>query len=223
MNRYDIRQAFRGECPEITDRVISDTTLNSWLLTGDKSVSAIARCIIGETTLTSVASSTVYTARIDLVDSITKFYDIDDYPGGGVVFDNEPLIKTSVAKLDEDTGGYWRDRSAGKPEEYYRRGKWLYFDRPVSSSYASKDIIIYSVLISDDFDDDTIMPFNNLSYLEPFHHSLVLYLKWRAKSSVGKAGEGELAKNEFMTYTNWMKSVIGGGVHAPILYRGPDK
>jgi len=149
---------------------------------------------------------------------ISKFFDIDVFPGGGVSFDDTPLEMTAVSELDQLTPT-WRENSAGKPKKWYRRGKYLYFDRPVSSSYDELDIRVYAVLVSDDFNDDDIMPYNQLPYLEPFHSGIVEYLKWQGKRKIGKPEDAAQAEKEFMNYTTWMKRQLAGGKSSKILYR----
>jgi hypothetical protein len=207
---------FRTENPEITERVISDTLLKSWALVGDKEICAITRCIVGDTTFDSVASTSVYDTRYDLSALISKFYDIDDYPGGGVSFDDDPLEKTTVAELDENTDGDWRTRSAGIPEKYYRRGKYLYFDYPVEDS--GEEIRVYAVLISNDFTGVSQKPYNELTYLEPYHYGIVKYLQWKVKEKIGKPNEGVKAAQEFSAYATWMKKQLGGNKYSPIRF-----
>ena len=207
MIRSEIRNTFRVENPEIDDRVATDVELNSWLLQGDKEVCAITRCIVSDFVITSVTSTSVYDTKYDLTDEEPKFFDIDEMPGGGVSFDDEPLEKTSVSELDADNKD-WRKRNAGTPEKWYRRGKWLYFDYPVLTE--DLDIRVYAVLVSDDFNDDNIMPFNQLSFLEPYHQVLLKYLQWKAKEKVGKPEEGMRARQEFLQYAEWMKKMISG-------------
>jgi hypothetical protein len=215
MTLSEIITMFRTENPEITDRVISDALLKQWAKTGDKEICAITRCIVTDATFSSVATTSVYTTRYNLTSQINKFYDIDDYPGGGVSFDDDPLEKTTIAELDQLTPN-WRTRSAGTPKKYYRRGQYLYFDRPVQT--AGLEIRVYAVLISNDFTDDNQEPYNELSYLEPFHYGINKYLQWKAKEKVGKPNEGLKAKSEFFEYANWMKKMIGGGKYSPIRY-----
>lgn len=213
MTRAEIIAQFRAENREITTRVATDTVLENWLLLGDKEVCAITRCIVSDVVFNSVVSTSVYDTRYDLEAEIDKFYDIDEFPGGGVSFDDKSLTKTTVAELDKESPT-WRTGSAGTPKKWYRRGGNLYFDRPVST--ADLEIRVYTVLVSDDFDDDDIMPFNQLGYLEPFHSSLVKYLQWKAKEKVGKPGEGAKARQEFLDYCQWMKKMIGGNKYGPI-------
>ena len=206
MNRNDIKIAFRAENPEITSRVVSNTLLNIWCESGDKEVCAITRCIVDQdgTTITTAEDDQYY----DLTDKITKFYDIDEWPGGGVAYNNKRLVKKTIAELDDDTMSAWRERSSGTPKNYYRRGQWLYLDRPIDSN--EYDLQIYAVLISDDFDDDDKTPYNQLTYLEPYHYGIVKYLQWKAKAKVGKPQEASIAMQEFSTYAAWMKKMIGG-------------
>lgn len=216
MTRAEIIDMFRAENPEITERVATNTVLNNWCEVGDKLICALTRCIVGDAVFNSVASTSSYDTRYNLTAEITKFYDIDDYPGGGVSFDDDPLDKTSVAELDNENSS-WRTRAAGVPEKYYRRGKWLYFDRPIKT--AALEIRVYAVLISDDFDNDSKTPYNELEYLEPFHNGINKYLQWQAKLKVGKPEEGPIAQKEFYDFAAMMKKVIGGGKYSPIYFQ----
>lgn len=207
MTRVEIIESFRVECPEITDRVVTDAELHDWLLQGDKEICAITKCIQGEGTFNSVATTSVYDTKYDLTAEISKFYCIDANPGGGVTFDDDPLEKTTIAELDMRFTS-WRGRSAGTPEKYYTRGNYLYFDRPVKT--ADLTIRVYCSLVSDDFNDDALEPYNGLTYLEPFHGGMVTYLKWKAKQKVGKPQEAAQASKDFMDYAQWMKKQISG-------------
>ena len=211
----EIIDTFRAENSEITDRVVSDILLKIWAKQGDKEICAITRCIVGDATFDSVASTSVYNTKYDLTAEIPKFYDVDDFPGGGVSFDDDPLTKTTVAELDAEDSS-WRERSAGTPEKYYRRGKYLYFDCPVKTS--GLEIRVYAVLISDDFTGDDQTPYNGLSYLEPFHSVILKYLEWKGKTKVGKPGEAQAKRQEFIEYAQWMKSQLGGNKYSPIRF-----
>jgi hypothetical protein len=212
----DILDVFRAENPELTERVISDVLLKLWAKQGDKEICALTRCIVDDYTFNSIVSSTVYTARYDLISQIPKFYDIDDFPGGGVSFDDDPLEKTSVAELDAKDST-WRERSAGTPEKYYRRGKYLYFDYPVLT--ADLEIRVYASLVSDDFTGDNSTPYNGLTYLEPYHYGIVKFLQWKAKQKVGKPNEAIAAQQEYSAYITFMKSQLGGNKFSPIKMR----
>ena len=213
MTLSEIIQLFRAENPEITTQVVSDVLLKLWAKQGDKEFCALTRCIVGDATINSIASSSVYLTKYDLEANIDKFFDIDDFPGGGVSFDDEPLIKTTVSELDKDDPS-WRTRSAGTPEKWYRRGKYLYFDYPVLT--ADKKIRIYSVLVSDDFVGDDTTPYNQLSHLTPYHYGINKYLQWKAKAKVGKPNEAQSAQAEFLDYAKFTKAQIGGNRYSPI-------
>jgi len=213
----DIILMFRTENPDISDRVITDALLKNWCLIGDKEFCAVTRCIISDFTFSSITSTTVYATKYDLITYESKFYDIDTYPGGGVSFDNDILKETSVSELDKLTPT-WRTRSASYPRKFYRRGQHLYFDYPISSTYSSKTVRVYSILVSDDFSNDSQEPYNQLGYLKPFHYGMVKYLKWKAKEKVGKPNEGAQAGKEFRDYALWAKKEIGGGKYSPIRF-----
>jgi len=212
MTRSEIISRFRQENPEITARVITTTVLNSWLLTGDKEFCAEVRCIVntGETISTSENDqSFVLTTEID------KFFDVDTFPGGGVLYNGKRLEKTTMGLLDEESEN-WRARASGTPKKWYRRGDTLYLDRPIDSN--EYDLTVYAVLISDDWDSD-VAPFNELTYLSPFHYGMVLYLTKRAKAKIGK-GKGALAAAaEYFAYTKWAKGQLGGNKYDKILFQ----
>lgn len=215
MNRAEVISMFRTENPEITTRVISNALLGDWCKVGDKEICAITRCIVGKHTITTSENDSYW----DLTNEITNFYSIDEYPGGGVAYNGKRLKETSIAQLDRDTPS-WRSNDAGTPKKYYRRGKYLYLDRPIDSE--ADDIDIYSVLISDDFDSDEKLPFNQLTYLEPFHTAMIFYLQKRAKMKIGKTGEEGKALREYNDYVMWMKKEIKGEVYSAI-YLEPKK
>jgi hypothetical protein len=218
MTRTEIIARFRGENAEITDRVLTDTVLNSWLEEGNIEVCIKTRCIVTDATFDSVATNSVYDTKYDLSALIPNFYDIDKYPGGGVSYDDDPLDETTVSDLDAK-GSSWRTRAAGTPEKYYRRGKYLYFDYPVET--AGGEIRVYAILKPDAFNNDSLEPYNGLLHLEPFHYALVLYLQKRAKMKVGKSGEELKAMQEYDRYVEWMKREINKGKFSPIVFRGP--
>ena len=213
MIRSEIVALFRSENPDIPSREVSDTVLYGWLEQADKEFCAITRCIVSDETFNSAVSTSVYLTRYDLTSEITKFYDIDELPGGGVVYDDNPLTKTTISELDAETPT-WRTRTAGTPTKWYRRGKYLYFDRPVSEV---KTIRVYCVLISDDWNAD-VMPCNQLTFMEPFHSGFNKYLQWKAKEKIGKPEEGQRARQEFLDYANWVKKQLGGNKYGVIRF-----
>ncbi len=213
MDRSDIVDKFREENPEITVRVITNTVLNSWLLEGNLDFCIKTRCIVDQdgTTIETTEDETYW----DLTDEIDNFYDIDSWPGSGVTYNGKKLDKKTMAELDMESPT-WRDRSSGTPLAWYRRGKYLYVDRPIGS--AAEDIKVYSVLLPDDFDSD-VAPFNALTHLEAFHYALVLYLQGRAKGKVGKREDKASAMLEYLDYARWVKSELGGGKFGNIYFR----
>lgn len=214
MTRAEIVAMFRTENPGITIRVVSNALLYDWCLVADKEVCARTRCVVDQDGTT--IATTENDQKWDLTDKISNFYDIDEYPGGGVAYNNKRLKETTIAKLDDEQPG-WRTRSKGTPLEYYRRGKWIYLDRPVNS--LAYDLKIYASLISDDFDDGSKTPYNQLAYLEPFHSGILKFLQWRAKQKKGKQQDALIAKQDFEDYTKWMKKEIGGTKYGPIVFR----
>lgn len=214
MNRTEIISQFREENPEITLRVISDSVLASWLKTGDKDVCAKTRCIVDQdgTTIETSEDDESY----DLTSYISRFFDVDDFPGGGVTYNDKRLNMTTIAELDMEASN-WRGREAGTPQKWYRRGKWLYLDRPIDSN--EEDLKVYAVLIPSDFDSDSKTPFNQLTYLEPYHPILVRYLKWRAKEKIGKRQDAINARAEYITEIQDMKKTLGGGKFGKIYFR----
>ena len=96
----------------------------------------------------------------------------------------------------------------------------MYLDRPVGSE--EEDIKVYAVLISTDWSTD-VAPYNQLTYLEPFHYGMVAYLKWKAKLKVGKREDANKAMDEYNAYVRWTKKETTGGKVAPIRFEGPNR
>ncbi len=213
MTRSEIIARFREENSEITARVITDAVLNSWLKQGNLDFCIKTRCIVDQagTTIETEEDDTYY----DLTSKITNFYDIDNFPASGVTYNNRRLDKKTMVQLDMEST-LWRERPSGTPKAWFRRGKYLYLDRPVGS--AEEDIIVYAVLLPDDFITD-VAPFNSLQHLEAFHYALVLYLNMRAKGKIGKREDAVKAMAEYLDYVRWTKSEIGGGKYGPRFYR----
>lgn len=211
MTREEIKAKFREEMPEATDRVITNDVLNTWCIAGNLEVACMARLIKGETTFSSVIGQRGY----DLTSQISNFYDIDDLPGGGVIYDSKALDLTTIAQLDIDRPS-WRTEGNGTPKEYWRRNNYLYFDQKPQSI---KNIIVYTVLKPDSFDDDNKTPFNQYTHLESFHDSILYYLIKRAKAKIGKGDEAKLAREEYSGYVNWMKQEVNRGIYDTIEFR----
>ena len=210
MTRTELISRFREENPELTSRVFADSVLNSWLIAGNLEIACKARLIKGDTSFSSVAGTRSY----DLTTQITNFYDIDDFPGGGVVYDNDPLELTSISELDTRRSS-WRTEANGTPKKFWRWNQYLYLDKkPVSV----KTIEVYSILFPGDFDTASETPFNELTHLEPFHYSLVLYMQKRAKAAVGKPEEAQAAEAEYGKYVTWMKNEVNRGIYSAIQF-----
>ena len=213
MIRSEIMARFREECPEIPTRVISDTVLYSWCELADKEFCAETRCIVDQdgTEWNTAVNDTNY----NLSTKITSFYDIDDTYASGVVYDGKPLTKTTMAGLDLDSTS-WRARDAGTPKKWYRRGNFLYLDRPAAT--AALKVKVYSVLLSDDWTTD-VAPFNQLAYLEPFHEAILLNLIARAKAKVAKGQEAQAALAMYTAFVKWSKGQLLGNKGGPIYFR----
>jgi len=205
---------FRDDNPEITSRVISDSTLYNWCEVGDKEFCAETRCIVDQDG--TAWNTAVNDESYDLTSKITNFYDIDEWPGSGVLYNGKKLTKATMAELDLDAIN-WRARSAGTPKKWYRRGKYLYLDRPIDT-VGTNYMRVYAVLISDDWDSD-VAPYNALTYLEPFHFGMVLYLQKRAKAKVGKEEESARAQAEYNAFVQWSKRQLLGNKSGPIYFR----
>ena len=212
MIRSEIIEKFRVDNPEITTRVLTDVQCNSYLEQGDKEFCAETRCITDNGTTISTASGD---QSFVLTTEISNFYDIDDWPGSGVLYNGKRLQKTTPAELDLDAPA-WRAWDAGTPKKWYRRGGTLYLDREIDSTAA--DIIVYSVLISNDWTTD-VAPYNELTYLEPFHQAMVLYLTKRAKAKIAKPEESMRAQAEYSAFVAWAKKQLGGNRYGPIFFR----
>jgi len=215
MTQNEIIEMFRSENPRFTDKAVTDEALKLMCVQGDKDVCARTRCIVGESTISSVINVSKY----DLTNYIPKFFDIDEFPGGGVAYDDERLDRKTISSLDSSNSS-WRTQSSGTPEVYFRRGKYIYLVATPDES--DKDIDIYTVLISDDFDSGEKTPYNQLSYLEPYHYALVKFLKWKCEQKKGGDRVDALAaKADYEEYVHYMKKMLGGTTYGPIRFIKP--
>ena len=205
MTRSEILEKFRQENPEITTNVATDAVLNSWIETGNLEMCIRARLIRDEATFTTVTGTKEY----DLSNEITNFYDIDRFPGGGVVYDGDQLEEKSLAQIFKERPS-WLSDSNGTPKDYYRRGQYLVFGKPPSSAVTVR---VYCVLLLEALDDDNKSPFNELTYLEPFHYGLVLYLKKRVfMGKTKKSDQAQQAVQEYNDYINWLTHEVNRGI-----------
>ena len=205
MNRAEIRQTFRDDNPDMPARVVSDTTLNAWCKLANKEICAETWCIV--TNESESFTSEVGVWYYDLATKIDKFYEIDDFPGGGVYYDNDPMRKLTPGRMNT-IDRTWKLRGNGRPTRYWRRGRFVWFDRP---NEAGKTIEVDAVLVPDPFDSDTKSPYNSLTHLEPFHEAVVRYLTWRAKAGkAGKDQEAAIARSLYQAYVVQMKKKVRG-------------
>lgn len=209
MDREEIISTFRAENPEIPERVIKDTVLAVWCKQGNIEICAKTRCIVDQEGTT--ISTTEDDERWPLSSNIPNFFDIDEYPGGGVTYNAERIRFITLAQLDAESPS-WRSRSSGTPKKYWRAGDYIYVDRPVDSE--EDDIVVYSILKPDEFAADDATPYNELGYLEPFHYGINKYLEMRAMQKIGKEDDGKRAKADYDVYVAWMKKTLGGSKYA---------
>lgn len=221
MNRKDVRDRLRDENPDLTTNVVSNTKLNSWCLVGDREVCTKTRLIKSDFSFNSTISEATY--NLEQLEPSGKFYDIDDLPGSGIIYDNKQLDLVTPAILDMERSS-WRTSTSGQPRKYFRRNEFFTLDRAPD---AVKTIQVYTVLRSDDWDNDSKQPFNDRNYLEPFHYVMVLYLRMRALSGIKRRMEdAAIAKVEYDDYVEWMKKEVNRGtfydmqLRASYSYRG---
>ena len=216
MTRTEIIAAFRAENPDIPSNVVTDPTLNSWLIEGNKDFCMQTYCITGSGSF----SATVGTDTYDLTDSdsdayIENFLDIDEFPGGGVTFNGKRIRFVTKSDLDHKTRS-WRSNSNGTPEKYFMRGESITFERPPS---VASTITVDAILYPDDFDNDNIEPFNQRPSLSGYSYGLVYYITFRAKRAKKKKATADAAELEYQNYVTRARKRIRKGTHGPIQFR----
>jgi hypothetical protein len=210
MTRQELRDKFRAENPEITDRVITDVTLNTWMKIANKEVCCMTRCIVSNVPQTF--NTTIGIQYYDLEQRISNFYDIDDLPGGGVYYNDEALEKASPSEMNH-RNSKWLSAEDGTPKRWWMRGKYLWFD---VAPDAADDVDVDCILLPSDFDSDSEQPFNELGYLQTYDDSISKYLQWRCKAKVGKPEEANIAKKDYLDYVAWMKKSVRSMKASPI-------
>jgi len=207
MNRETIRNRFRSENPEVTERVATDVVINGWMLDGDKDICSLSKAI--RSNIPETFDAVEDTQYYDLTAEIAKFEEIDEYPGGGVWFNDKPLRKATESQMNY-TLKNWKTADSGVPKRYFRRNQYIWFDVPPNST---DEIAISTIYISNDFDEDLKTPYNQLSYLETYHPGIIKYLQWKAKQKIGKDQEATKAEKEYYTFAKRMKKAISGGMN----------
>ena len=81
------------------------------------------------------------------------------------------------------------------------------------------EIRVYVVLVSDNFDDDAKTPFNQLTYLEPYHNAIVKYLTWQGKIKLREPADAAKAEADFYGFIKMMTKNIGGGKVSSIRFQ----
>ncbi len=211
MTRSEIISQFRQENPEVTARVITDTVLNSWLKEGNKNFCARTRCLVDQEG-TEIAGLVEGDDNFDLTDKITSFFDVDEWPGGGLVYNNKRLERVTIGDLDRRKS-QWRTQGNGIPRKWFRRGPFVYLERGLPAS--PDTLLVYAVLKPTDWITD-IAPYNAETHLEPFHYGMVEWLVWKAKKKVGKGSAEQKALASYLDYIKWVKNELGGGKYARI-------
>lgn len=211
MTRAELRAKFRVENPDIPERVISDSTLNSWMTTANLEIATETRCIVTSESETFV--SLLNTQTYDLEANIERFHDIDDMPGGGVYFNGAPLEKSSPGAMNR-VSRLWKTQNSGIPKRYWRRGAILWFDKPCET--AGLEIAVDCILTPEPFDNDSEEPFEGLSHLQAYVDGINKYLQWRSKPVVGKPQDAAQAYKDYVAYVAWMKKRVGGAKFGPI-------
>lgn len=210
MTRSEIRTDFRTENPEVTDRVITDALLNTWMIKANREICAETRCIV--TNVSETFNTVANTQYYDLSLQVDNFFDIDDYDGGGVYYNDVALQKSSPAEMNS-SNRRWRSLAAGTPKKWWMKGKYLWFDRMPD---AAQDVDVDCILIPDDFDSDSKEPFNELGHLQTYADSINKYLQWRCKEKIGKKEDAAIAKSSYVDYVLWMKKIIRKAKASPI-------
>lgn len=218
MTRAELRERFRTENPEVTARALPDALLDDWMFDADKEISAETFCIVSNEL--EVIESVAETQFYDLESEIDKFYEINDLSGGGVYYNNVPLVKTTAAEMNRISRS-WRSRTSGTPKRYFRQGKYLWFDRKPDTS--DVDISVDCFLISDDFNSDEASPYNSLGHLEPFHTGVLKYVQFKAKQKLGKPEEAKMAYQEYAEYKLDMKKKVSKYTKGAIYMKPTDR
>lgn len=144
-------------------------------------------------------------------DPIDLTADNDDYelpsdflcidPDGGVQYLNadsewDPLKQTTMDWLDENELS-WRTNESDDPEYYYIKGNYIYLYPKPDTTRANALMIHYGTiptLMAAEADE----PFNNLTYLDPFHYLVALKVKIQAKQAKGKFADATILSQEYV-------------------------
>jgi hypothetical protein len=203
MTRQEIREMFYEQTTEADKlRNAKETTIDSWLTEGEKDFVMRTYCIVEEYSTTT----TLNVRNYDLLDLEPLFLDVD-IDSGGVWYDDESLTQTTQSQLSNEDRK-WRNHLGGTVNKWWLRKSTVWLDK---NPKASKTLIVSIAKKPNPLIQDSQIPFDELSYLEPYHIALVKYLQMRFKSSLGKEEGAMISKSEYEGYINECKDRLSTG------------
>lgn len=119
-NITELRTSVRYLINETTEAFWTDTFIDLMLNEGSEEFSSRTQC------LSKFYSHTLISADIKNNREIRLNADFIAFDEGGVIYDGEVLIPTTMKELDTWAGNDWRDET-GAPTHFYQRGDMLGF------------------------------------------------------------------------------------------------
>jgi len=181
----ELRSKLKRDHPEI--KGFTDAQINTELNEGSLEIAQVTECLPTNEDQTLTKDTETFALPSD-------FLNIDREGGvlAKILSSNtkfQRLHYRTQEELDSDYS-FWRDQTAGTPHSYFIRGTNVHIFPKFSGTSVSSGLRIYY------FQSPTVMttgsdqePFNNVSYLDPFHKTVVLYAAEVILTSIKKYGD----------------------------------
>lgn len=180
LNRGEIRSQIRM----LVNDTDTDTSLNRWtdaqlnqrIEMAQLDIIARSRGLTNTTYYTMVTSISVYALPQDLLTTNRVAYYIRNTTGA-----YKKMERMTLLGLDE-WNNYWQQLANGLPERYYIWSSTIGIVPPPTVSYSGyNNLRIDYTVIPSSFVSDTSVPFNNVTYLYPYHELIIWYVVYWCK------------------------------------------
>lgn len=206
MNLGELRDKLKRDHPETQG--FTDAQMNAELNEGQLEIVMLTDALQNE------ANFNITTEESYSVSTIASDFLKIDREGGLLVkvlndeteFDR--LTYRSMETLDVLYSG-WRDADSSLPHSYFLRGDNIHI-YPKSKDSIANGGRLYYIQKPTAMSGDTSNPFNNLSWLYPFHKVIVLYAAMTILTSVKKYAEANAVEALYADRINVMKNFIHG-------------
>ncbi len=200
MTLLDLKNSFHALVAEFPWETSDVAQVVLWFNEGQNDAARKSKCLkkYDITSITSTASTQEYS-----MSAISDYLGIEKQ--GGVTYDGKRLDPVTMEELDFDNIN-WRNRTAGTPTRYYRRGIYVGLDSKPAET--GKVIGVHYFGLPTVMAVNTSKPFDGQVDLTPYHDLPLLYAIGLAKFAKKQFKTREDALGEYVARLTAMTSEI---------------